>query len=96
LTEPSLFGRRLGRTGQGGNRRLHGEGRLPILVGGTGSILRTLLDGIAPIPPIDPKSAPSVARRRRRESAALAPLDPVRRPRSIPATRPASPGRWKW
>ena len=30
------------------------EGRLPILVGGTGLYLRTLLDGIAPIPPIDP------------------------------------------
>ena len=30
------------------------EGRLPILVGGTGLYLRTLLDGIAPVPPIDP------------------------------------------
>lgn len=30
------------------------EGRLPILVGGTGLYLRTLLDGIAPIPAIDP------------------------------------------
>ncbi|MBX9815717.1 MAG: tRNA (adenosine(37)-N6)-dimethylallyltransferase MiaA [Sphingomonas sp.] len=29
-------------------------GRLPILVGGTGLYLRTLLDGIAPVPPIDP------------------------------------------
>ncbi|MDB5690014.1 MAG: miaA [Sphingomonas bacterium] len=29
-----------------------GLGRLPILVGGTGLYLRTLLDGIAPIPPI--------------------------------------------
>ena len=29
-------------------------GRLPILVGGTGLYLRTLLDGIAPIPSIDP------------------------------------------
>ena len=29
-------------------------GKLPILVGGTGLYLRTLLDGIAPIPPIDP------------------------------------------
>ena len=35
--------------------RLHGEGRLPILVGGTGLYLRTLLDGIAPVPPIDPE-----------------------------------------
>ena len=33
----------------------HGQGRLPILVGGTGLYLRTLLDGIAPVPPIDPQ-----------------------------------------
>ena len=32
----------------------HGGGRLPILVGGTGLYLRTLLEGIAPIPDIDP------------------------------------------
>lgn len=31
-----------------------GKGRLPILVGGTGLYLRTLLDGIAPVPTIDP------------------------------------------
>ena len=30
------------------------EGRLPLLVGGSGLYLRTLLDGIAPVPPIDP------------------------------------------
>ncbi len=30
------------------------EGRLPILVGGTGLYIRTLLDGIAPVPEIDP------------------------------------------
>lgn len=29
------------------------EGRLPILVGGTGMYIRTLLDGIAPVPEID-------------------------------------------
>jgi tRNA dimethylallyltransferase len=32
----------------------HAAGRLPILVGGTGLYIRTLLDGIAPVPPIDP------------------------------------------
>jgi tRNA dimethylallyltransferase len=32
----------------------HRGGALPILVGGTGLYLRTLLDGIAPVPPIDP------------------------------------------
>ena len=30
------------------------RGKLPILVGGTGLYLRTLLDGIAPVPPVDP------------------------------------------
>ena len=49
--------------------RLHARGRLPILVGGTGLYLRTLLDGIAPVPPIDPEIRAEVrARRRRRES----------------------------
>jgi tRNA dimethylallyltransferase len=32
---------------------LHAAGRTPILVGGTGLYLRTLLDGIAPVPAID-------------------------------------------
>ena len=31
----------------------HDSGRLPVLVGGTGLYMRTLLDGIAPIPEID-------------------------------------------
>jgi len=34
---------------------VHAIGRTPILVGGTGLYLRTLLDGIAPVPAIDPK-----------------------------------------
>jgi tRNA dimethylallyltransferase len=33
----------------------HKAGRLPVLVGGTGLYLRTLLDGIAPIPEVEPK-----------------------------------------
>ena len=44
--------------------RAHQLGKLPILVGGTGLYLRTLLDGIAPVPPIDPE-----IRRRVRSSA---------------------------
>lgn len=32
----------------------HASGRLPVLVGGTGLYIRTLLDGIAPVPDIDP------------------------------------------
>lgn len=34
---------------------VHLSGKTPILVGGTGLYLRTLLDGIAPVPAIDPK-----------------------------------------
>jgi tRNA dimethylallyltransferase len=33
---------------------IHAKARLPILVGGTGLYIRTLLDGIAPVPEIDP------------------------------------------
>jgi tRNA dimethylallyltransferase len=33
----------------------HAAGKLPILVGGTGMYIRTLLEGIAPVPPIDPE-----------------------------------------
>ncbi|MDB5698440.1 MAG: miaA [Alphaproteobacteria bacterium] len=35
-------------------RDAHEAGKLPILVGGTGLYLRTLLEGIAPVPEIDP------------------------------------------
>ncbi len=34
---------------------VHASGRTPVLVGGTGLYIRTLLDGIAPVPPIDPE-----------------------------------------
>ena len=58
--------------------RLHEEGRLPILVGGTGLYLRTLLDGIAPVPAIDPGIRAEVRAAGVAENlAALAPLDPV-------------------
>lgn len=33
----------------------HASGRLPILVGGTGLYIGTLIDGIAPVPEIDPE-----------------------------------------
>ena len=50
---------------------IHASGRLPILVGGTGLYLRTLIDGIAPVPTIDPAvradiRAATVADNRRR------------------------------
>jgi tRNA dimethylallyltransferase len=67
----------------------HAAGRLPILVGGTGLYIRTLLDGIAPVPPIDlafaPQCAPCRSRKRIRRSARTI----RRRPRgSSPPTRP--------
>ena len=34
---------------------IHASGRVPILVGGTGLYLRSLIEGIAPVPPIDPE-----------------------------------------
>ncbi len=56
---------------------IHAAGRLPILVGGTGLYLRTLLDGIAPVPPIDPAIRAAVRSANVAENfAALTPLDP--------------------
>ena len=52
-------------------------GRLPILVGGTGLYIRTLLDGIAPVPEIDPDVRAAVRRLSAAEAhAALAGEDP--------------------
>ncbi len=39
---------------------IHGQGAIPILVGGTGLYIRTLLEGIAPIPEIDAQVRASV------------------------------------
>ena len=56
---------------------IHAAGHLPILVGGTGLYLRTLLDGIAPVPPIDPAIRAAVRAASVAENfAALTPLDP--------------------
>jgi tRNA dimethylallyltransferase len=43
--------------------RAHAAGKLPVLVGGTGLYLRTLLDGIAPVPSIDPSIREAVRAR---------------------------------
>jgi tRNA dimethylallyltransferase len=67
---------------------VHATGRLPILVGGTGLYLRTLLLGIAPVPPIDPE-----VRRKVRERSVeanreqLLELDPEAAGRLKPADR---------
>jgi tRNA dimethylallyltransferase len=67
---------------------VHAQGRLPILVGGTGLYLRTLLEGIAPVPAIDPeiraqvRDAPVEANRAR-----LGQLDPQAAARLNPGDR---------
>ncbi len=65
---------------------IHASGGVPILVGGTGLYLRTLLDGIAPIPPIDPAVRAEVRALPVAEAhAALAREDPERAARLAPA-----------
>ena len=55
---------------------VHEAGKLPVLVGGTGLYLRTLLEGIAPIPGIDPKVRRKIRERTVDENRAkLAELD---------------------
>ena len=76
---------------------VHARGAVPILVGGTGLYLRTLLDGIAPVPPIAPEVRAKV--RALPTAAAYAALqgeDPARAPFSLQATAPAWPARSKW
>ena len=46
------------------------QGRVPILVGGTGLYFKALTAGLAAVPPIPPISAPRCARRLQREGAA--------------------------
>ena len=61
-------------------------GRLPILVGGTGLYLRTLIDGIAPVPEIDPAIRESVRALPVAEAhRALAQEDPYAAARLAPA-----------
>ena len=59
--------------------RAHAVGAVPILVGGTGLYIRTLLDGIAPVPRIDPAIRAEVRALPIEEAhAALAQADPER------------------
>ena len=64
----------------------HGNGAVPILVGGTGLYIRTLLNGIAPIPDIDPAIRADVRAMLVAEAyAALQVEDPERAARLGPA-----------
>ena len=66
--------------------RAHDLGKLPILVGGTGLYLRTLLEGIAPVPKIDPEVRAAVRSKVVEENyAELQRLDPEAAGRLHPA-----------
>ncbi|MFN5902000.1 MAG: tRNA (adenosine(37)-N6)-dimethylallyltransferase MiaA [Novosphingobium sp.] len=64
---------------------VHAAEAVPILVGGTGLYLRTLLDGIAPVPPIEPEIRTEVrAMPVAQAHAELALADPLRAARLAP------------
>lgn len=64
----------------------HAAGLLPVLAGGTGTYMRTLLDGIAPVPPIDQAIRDEVrAMPVAKAHALLAMLDPTAAARLAPA-----------
>ncbi|MEH3036814.1 MAG: tRNA (adenosine(37)-N6)-dimethylallyltransferase MiaA [Sphingomonas adhaesiva] len=77
----------------------HEAGQVPILVGGTGLYLRTLLDGIAPVPDIDPairtairalpvsETHAALAREDPAAAARLAPGDTARMARALEVIR---------
>ncbi|WP_066557318.1 tRNA (adenosine(37)-N6)-dimethylallyltransferase MiaA [Sphingobium sp. TKS] len=79
--------------------KAHEAGHLPILVGGTGLYLRTLLDGIAPVPDIDPtiraaiRAMPvaqahgALAKEDPEAAARLAPADTTRVARALEVVR---------
>jgi tRNA dimethylallyltransferase len=85
-----------------------GEDRLPILVGGTGLYLRTLLDGIAPVPAIpaairaEVRALPAVAVRRALEAedpamaARLHAGDPQRNARALEVVRATGRSLAEW
>ena len=56
----------------------HGAGKLPVLAGGTGLYIRTLIEGIAPVPEIDP-AIRAAASGSSRDSAACASVTGIAR-----------------
>ncbi|CDO36374.1 tRNA (adenosine(37)-N6)-dimethylallyltransferase MiaA [Novosphingobium sp. KN65.2] len=66
--------------------QIHADGALPILVGGTGLYIRTLLEGIAPVPAIEPGIREAVRALPVEDAyAALRQEDPERAARLAPA-----------
>jgi len=86
----------------------HLAGIVPILVGGTGLYIRTLLDGIAPVPPIDPQvretvralDTPAAWEALRQEdtgcAAALNPADRSRVSRALEVVRSTGASLREW
>lgn len=86
----------------------HAEGRLPILVGGTGLYLRTLLEGIAPVPPIAAEIRAEVrslavaeahralAAEDRQAAARLRPTDTTRVARALEVVRSTGRSLLEW
>jgi len=87
---------------------IHAKGGLPILVGGTGLYIRTLLDGIAPIPPIDAairetvralpvaEAYAALQREDAERAARLAPADAARIARALEVVRSTGHGLAHW
>ena len=75
----------------------HASGAVPILVGGTGLYLKVLLEGIAPIPAIDP-DVRAMVRAPARGCAPTSCSSSKTRcalPSSLPVTASGSPARWR-
>ena len=99
-TAPTPARRRTGRpTRKAEIAAAHAAGRLPILVGGTGLYIRTLIDGIAPVPEIDPavraavralpvgEAHAALAREDPEAAARIRPGDTTRTPRALEVVR---------
>lgn len=83
-------------------------GRLPIVVGGTGLYIRTLLDGIAPVPEIDPavrtavrdlavaEAFQALSREDPRAAARLSPADATRVARALEVVRSTGQALNEW
>ncbi|MEJ5975762.1 tRNA (adenosine(37)-N6)-dimethylallyltransferase MiaA [Novosphingobium sp. PS1R-30] len=86
----------------------HEAGGVPVLVGGTGLYIRTLLDGIAPVPEIDPavraqvralpvaEAYAALSREDAERAAALSPADAARISRALEVVRSTGRGLKAW
>jgi tRNA dimethylallyltransferase len=86
----------------------HAAGKLPILAGGTGLYLRALLEGIAPVPPIDPAIRAEVRAMQVDEgfgalaaedpeaAERLSPADTARVARALEVIRSTGHPLWQW